>query len=268
MDLSHIEETYKGGGTSAYEPKMLLKIWILGFIYKNYTCRPLAKNLHENLSFIWISGNQTPDFRTLNNFRLRLKDDIKSVFKEIVQHAIEIGLIDGKDVFVDHSKTEANANKHKIVWKKQVERQLTNIDKEIDDLFDYIDELNEQEDKEFGGKDLPENRRKGFDDEKIKELIDKINSKRNNNQISKEEAQEARKKIRRTKHLLEKEVEYKHKKKILGKRNSFSKTDIDAVAMMQKDKVSIKPAYNKNFGFISCKPFPNLNRLSEYYAKT
>ena len=27
------------------------------------------KELRENLTFVWISGNQKPDFRTLNNGR-------------------------------------------------------------------------------------------------------------------------------------------------------------------------------------------------------
>ena len=32
MNTSFITRTYKGGGTSAYDPKMLLKVWVLGFI--------------------------------------------------------------------------------------------------------------------------------------------------------------------------------------------------------------------------------------------
>src|SRR3989338_2950534 len=142
MDTSKIVETYQGGGTSAYNPKMLLKDWILGFVNKIYSSRMLAKELRENLSFIWISGNQRPDFRTLNNFRLRLKEDIKSVFKQIVQYGIQEGIIEGKDVFIDHTKRSANANKHKVVWKKRVENQSRKIDEEFDKLFDYIDKIN------------------------------------------------------------------------------------------------------------------------------
>ena len=134
MNIDHIIETYKGGGTSAFNPKMLLKDWILGFVNKIYSCRMLAKELRENLTFIWISGNQKPDFRTLNNFRLRLRDDIKSVFKQIVQYGIQEGIIEGKDIFIDHTKISANANKHKVVWKKQVENQSRKIDEELDNL--------------------------------------------------------------------------------------------------------------------------------------
>jgi transposase len=61
MNIEFIIETYKGGGTSSYDPKMLLKVWVLGFINKIYASRTLAKQLRENLTFIWISGNQQPD---------------------------------------------------------------------------------------------------------------------------------------------------------------------------------------------------------------
>lgn len=245
MDIKNILATYKGGGTSSYNPRMLLKAWILGFVYRIYSCRLLAKAIRENLPFIWIAGNRQPDFRTLNNFRLRLKDEIKKVFKEIVIYGIEQGIIQGKDVFIDHTKNEANSNKHKVVWRKQVENQLRKIDEELDELFKHIDKLNEEEGKIFGNKDLPEQERAGFDDEKVRDIIDKINERVKKKEITKEKGREDRGKVRRVKQLLEREDAYKEKKKILGKRNSYSRTDNDAVAMMMKDKLTIRPAYNE-----------------------
>lgn len=245
MDTTPITLTYRGGGTSSYNPKMLLKVWILGFINRVYSCRLLAKELRENLAYIWISGNQQPDFRTLNNFRLRLKDEIKKVFKEIVIYGIENKIIEGKDVFIDHTKNEANSNKHKIVWKKQVDKQLIKIDEELDELFKYIDGLNEDEEKIFGNKDLPEQERDGFDKEKMQDIIDKINNRVREDKITKEKAKEDKKKVRRVNELIERKENYNEKKEILGNRNSYSKTDHDAVGMMMKDKITIRPAYNE-----------------------
>ena len=245
MDIAKIIETYKGGGTSAYNPGMLLKVWNLGFVNKIYSSRLLAKQLRENLTFIWISGNQSPDFRTLNNFRLRLKDDIKYVFKQIVLYGIEEGIIEGKDVFVDHTKKVANANKHKVVWRKNVEKQSERIDEELDMLFNYVDKINEEEDKIFGDKDLPEQERNKFDEDKVKKIIDRINNQIKKNEISKEDGRQEKKHVLRTKELLERKETYNLKKQILGKRNSYSKTDHDAVAMMMKDKLTIRPLYNE-----------------------
>ena len=205
----------------------------------------MAKALRENLPFIWISGNQTPDFRTLNNFRLRLKNEIKKVFREIVIYALERGIIEGNDVFVDHTKNEANANRHKVVWSKKVERQTKMIDEELERLFRHIDEINENEEKIFHDNDLPEQKRTGFDDEKVQEIIDKINDRVKDKKITREHGRQERKKIRRMKELLERKQLYSEKKKILGERKSYSKTDTDAVVMMMKDKLTIRPAYNE-----------------------
>ena len=245
METEFITATYKGGGASAYDPKMLLKVWILGFISKTYSSRMLAKNLRENLPFIWISGNQTPDFRTLNNFRLRLKEDIKKIFKHIVIYALENKIIDAKDVFVDHTKRDANANKHKVVWRKQVEKQLAKIDQELESLFKYVDRVNEEEDNIFAGKDLPEQERQRFDQEKVKEIVGKINNQVRKKKKTRKEAKEQKEKIRRIKELQERQASYQEKKEILGERNSFSKTDRDAVAIMMKDKLTVRPAYNE-----------------------
>ncbi len=60
---------YKGGGRSAYHPKMMVKILLYAYSQKVYSCRGIAKMLDENLPMIWLSAMQKPDFRTINRFR-------------------------------------------------------------------------------------------------------------------------------------------------------------------------------------------------------
>ena len=144
VGIGFLIDKYKGGGTSAYHPAMMLKVWILGCIYRIYSCRKLEKALYELLPFIWITGNQQPDFRTLNNFRLLLEDDIKEVFKKVIRICIDMGIIDCEEIFIDHTKMEAYANRHKITWRKTVEKQLEKYETEIDQLFEYIDEWHEK----------------------------------------------------------------------------------------------------------------------------
>lgn len=49
---------------------------------------------------------------------------IDIVFKQVLLFLIEEGYIDLEDLYVDGSKWEANANRHKIVWRKNTERPL------------------------------------------------------------------------------------------------------------------------------------------------
>ena len=64
MDSTALINKYKGGGTSAYHPMMMLKVLVYAYTQRIYTARKIAKALRENIYFMWISGKQTPNFRT------------------------------------------------------------------------------------------------------------------------------------------------------------------------------------------------------------
>lgn len=50
--------------------------------------------MKENVHYMWFSGNQTPDFRTINNFRSQhLKGAIKQLFTQVVLMLAELGYI-------------------------------------------------------------------------------------------------------------------------------------------------------------------------------
>ena len=69
IDLEPLLKQYKGGGTSSYHPKMLLKVLIFAYCQRVYSSRRIAKALRENIHYIWLSGGNQPDFRTINRFR-------------------------------------------------------------------------------------------------------------------------------------------------------------------------------------------------------
>ncbi len=52
MDLTGLINLYDGGGTTAYHPRMLLKILLYGYSVKIYTGRKLAQALKQDIHFI------------------------------------------------------------------------------------------------------------------------------------------------------------------------------------------------------------------------
>ena len=56
MDLGELYQTYKGGGTSSYDPTMLLKVMILAYSQKIYSSRRIAQAVRENVAFMWLAG--------------------------------------------------------------------------------------------------------------------------------------------------------------------------------------------------------------------
>ncbi|MCL3854433.1 transposase, partial [Parabacteroides sp. GYB001] len=39
LDISSLLQTYKGGGTSSYHPRMMLKVLFYGYLNNIYSCR-------------------------------------------------------------------------------------------------------------------------------------------------------------------------------------------------------------------------------------
>ena len=77
LDLSKVFDTYKGGGTTAYNPRMMLKVVLYSYLNNIYSSRKIEQALTDRVSFMWLSGNQTPDHNTINRFRSsHLKDSI------------------------------------------------------------------------------------------------------------------------------------------------------------------------------------------------
>ena len=79
---------------------------------------------------------------------------MKSIFRQVLQVALKNKIIQAKDIFLDHSKFEANANRFRIVWKKRVEKQISKIDEELNQLFSYVKRIEIVENKKYGGNAL------------------------------------------------------------------------------------------------------------------
>ena len=157
MDLRVVYEQYKGGGTSSYHPKMLLKVLIYAYSQQIYSSRKIAKALRENIYFMWLSGNSHPDFHTINRFRgVVVKETITEIFAAVLQILVEGGYVKLENYFVDGTKLEANANKYSFVWAKNTKRYKEQVQGKVAELLERIEQINAAEDAKYGEYDLPE----------------------------------------------------------------------------------------------------------------
>ena len=119
---------------------MLLKVLIYAYIKKIYSSRKIAAALRENIHFMWLSGRNHPDFRTINRFRgERLAETIQEVFAKLVLYLAGLGYVDLTHYFTDGTKIEANANKFSYVWKKSTSRYQQSVMEKVKELFEEID---------------------------------------------------------------------------------------------------------------------------------
>jgi transposase len=240
LDISHILKQYKGGGTSAYHPRMMLKVLFYAYLSNIYSCRKIAKALRENIHFMFLSGNSTPDFRTINDFRGKiLKERIKELFAEVVRLLIEMGYVSLEVQYIDGTKIEARSNKYSFVWKKTVEKSQAKLQEKIKSILSDIEQSILSDNQERNEESLPQK----IDSEALKERLAELNKK------LKEKPQKECKELEKLQQeYLPRLAKYEKDLEIMGTRNSYSKTDTDATFMRMKDdhmkNGQLKPAYN------------------------
>lgn len=134
LDISGIESTYMGGGTSSYHPRMLLKIIVYSYMCNVYSGRRMERLLHENVNYMWLSGMSRPDFRTINRFRSERLCDGR--FEELFRQSVVLmngeGLVSLKVQYIDGTKIESVANKYTFVWKGSVEKNKAKLEARVD----------------------------------------------------------------------------------------------------------------------------------------
>lgn len=150
VDIQSILDTYRGGGSSGYHPRMLLKVLIYAYLRNIYSSRQIEESLKENIHFMWISGMSQPDHNTINRFRgKRLAGNLKEIFGSVVEMLATEGYLSIKEVYIDGTKIEACANRYTFVWGKAIETQRKKIKEQLEEIWAHVQSVYEQE------KDLP-----------------------------------------------------------------------------------------------------------------
>jgi len=253
INLEPLLRKYKGGGTSSYHPAMLLKVLVYAYTQRIYSSRQIAKAIRENVNFLWLSGGNQPDFRTINSFRgEKMKGVIEEVFTLVLELLVEEGYVKLENYFVDGTKVEANANRHKVVWAKSRAKYEGRLREKVKELLKEIEDVNDAENAEYGDKDLEEmgGSGGGIDAEKLEKKIAELNRRL-------KEQPENKKLARGVKKLetdyLPRQKRYEEQERKLAGRTSYSKTDKDATFMRMKEDRGAKeplpkPAYNIQTG--------------------
>lgn len=241
IDIDPLLKKYKGGGSSSFHPRMLLKVLVYSYINNNYSSRKIEAALKENIHYMWLSGMSTPDHNTINRFRSdRLKEVLRQVFTQVVVLLAEEGLLNIKELYTDGTKIEAAANRYTFVWGKAIKTSKERIKKQLDELWQYAQNV--------AAAELPDKDPTGFDKidaDKVEQTIEQINEALKDKPVSKEVKQKLSYAKKNWPSNLKK---YAAQEKILNGRNSYSKTDNDASFMRMKEdhmlNGQLKPGYN------------------------
>jgi transposase len=240
LDISNLIAQYKGGGTSSFHPRMMVKVLFYSYLSNIYSCRKIERALQENIHFMWLSGCSTPDFRTINYFRgKRLQGEIHKLFAEVVRLLQELNYVSLDIQYIDGTKIEAAANKYTFVWRGSVEKNKEKLEEKIKSVLQDIENQTKEDDKTMS----QDNSSQAIDSKLIKEKLSQLNAR------LKESDKKAKKKLSELQQeYLPRLEKYENQLDTLENRNSFSKTDTDATFMRMKEdhmkNGQLKSAYN------------------------
>ncbi|MHD0383808.1 IS1182 family transposase [Staphylococcus simulans] len=247
-------------GASSYNPRMMLKIILYAYSNSIFSGRKIEFALTDSIRFMWLAQEQNPSYKTINRFRSNPRTNalIKECYVVFRTFLVENHYIEENAIYIDGTKIEADANKYTFVWRKNTERYSQSNMKKSKEIYEelLVKEILPNL-KEESPEDIQTHELEAIEDclsHKIEELTDKIDSNDDTKQrkLIRSERTLLKKYKKAVNDCKEKKMKYEEQKKVLGDRNSYSKTDHDATFMRMKDdhmmNGQLKPAYNIQVG--------------------
>ena len=156
LDLSEITERYEqeSRGGPPYHPRMMIKVLLYAYCVGVSSSRRIASRLHEDIAFRVLAANNTPDFRTISDFRKDHLDALSGLFLQVLLLCWQTGLVKLGHVALDGTKMPANASKHKAMSYKRMKEKEGQLSAEVAELLRRAQEVDEEEDRR--GDELPE----------------------------------------------------------------------------------------------------------------
>jgi transposase len=118
-------------GRPGYHPRMMLKLYIYGYLNRVPSSRRLERECQRNIEMIWLTGQLAPDFKTIADFRKDNGKAIREVCREFVALCRKLGLLNAASVAIDGSKFKAVNARDKNFTEAKMKRRLERIDESI-----------------------------------------------------------------------------------------------------------------------------------------
>lgn len=96
IDINRTDTLPTTQGRPVYPANVLIKIYLYGLLNKVRTSRRLEWLTKTNIEVKWLTGNITPDHKTISDFRRENLKGIKEIFKIFILFLREQELVDGK----------------------------------------------------------------------------------------------------------------------------------------------------------------------------
>ena len=145
LDLKTIKAAYRGCGSKAHHPEMLLALLFYGYSTGVFSSRKLEQATYDSVAFRYIAANDHPDHDTIATFRKRFLPLLGPLFVQILLIAQQMGCLKLGKVSLDGTKVKANASQHRALSWKYANQLETQLKAEVADLLRQAEEADNSE---------------------------------------------------------------------------------------------------------------------------
>jgi transposase len=144
LDLSALSRQYRGTGSAAYHPTVMLGLLIYGYATGVFSSRRIEAATHDSIAFRYIAANEQPDHDSLCAFRKRFLKEIEALFVQVLRIARQMKLLKLGTIALDGTKIHANASRHSALSYGHAQKIEAQLEAEVKQLLARAEAADQQ----------------------------------------------------------------------------------------------------------------------------
>ena len=137
--LGFAKATCANTGRPPYDPADLLKLYLYGYLHRVRSSRMLEAECQRNVEVIWLTGKQTPDFKTIADFRKDNLQPLKAVARQFTLLCRKLALFGGELLAIDGSKFAAVNARDQNFNADKLQNLIARADARLADYLQQLD---------------------------------------------------------------------------------------------------------------------------------
>jgi len=135
-------------GRPKYHPRILLKLYIYGYLNRVQSSRRLEREAGRNVEVMWLTGRLAPDHKTIADFRKDNGKAISKVCAQFVQLCRQLGLLTKASVAIDGSKFKAVNHRDNNFTAAKLKTRLAHLEASAARYLEDLNRMDRQDRKE------------------------------------------------------------------------------------------------------------------------
>src|ERR1700675_1399446 len=131
-----IESSAEEGGRPAFDPQLLISLWIYAYSQGIGSAREVARRCEYDPAFQWLTGLQEVNYHTLADFRVEKEKELDKLFTQVLAALSKEGLITLDQVMQDGTKIKALASTRSYQREGTIREHLERARQRIEQMRD------------------------------------------------------------------------------------------------------------------------------------